>query len=91
MEITNPDTFLVRAGFVLFMLALLTGFLIPVLLNQKMALAAHVPGIMNALVMTSAVPRVKQRKELNYVYFNCTSTNPRSAHSIAAQFSSKVG
>ena len=51
MEITNPDTFLVRAGFVLFMLALLTGFLIPVLLNQKMALAAHVTGIMNALVL----------------------------------------
>jgi hydroxylaminobenzene mutase len=51
MEITNPDTFLVRAGFVLFMLALLTGFLIPLLLNQKMALAAHVTGIMNALVL----------------------------------------
>jgi hypothetical protein len=33
------------------MLALLTGFLIPVLLNQKMALAAHVTGIMNALVL----------------------------------------
>ena len=51
MEFTNPDTFLVRAGFVLFMLALLTGFLIPLLLNQKMALAAHVTGIMNALVL----------------------------------------
>lgn len=51
MEITNPDTFLVRAGFVLFLLALLTGFLIPVLLNKKMALAAHVTGIMNALVL----------------------------------------
>ena len=51
MEITNPDTFLVRAGFVLFMLALLTGFLIPLLLNHKMALAAHVTGIMNALVL----------------------------------------
>jgi hypothetical protein len=33
MEITNPDTLLVRAGFVLFMLALLTGFLIPMLLT----------------------------------------------------------
>jgi hydroxylaminobenzene mutase len=51
MEITNPDILLVRAGFVLFMLALLTGFVIPVLLNQKMALAAHVTGIMNALVL----------------------------------------
>ena len=51
MEITHPDTFRVRAGFVLFMLALLTGFLIPALLNKKMALAAHVTGIMNALVL----------------------------------------
>jgi membrane associated rhomboid family serine protease len=91
MEITNPDTFLVRAGFVLFTLALLTGFVIPVLLNQKMALAAHVTGIMNALVMTSAVRRVKQRKELNYVYFKYTNTAPRSTNSIAARFSSKVG
>jgi (hydroxyamino)benzene mutase len=51
MEIRNADTFLVRAGFVLFMLALLTGSVIPRLLNQKMALAAHVTGIMSALVL----------------------------------------
>jgi hydroxylaminobenzene mutase len=51
MEVLNADTFLIRAGFVLFILALLTGFLIPVLLNKKMALAAHVTGIMNALVL----------------------------------------
>jgi hydroxylaminobenzene mutase len=51
MEITNPDTFLVRAGFVLFVLALLTGLFIPVLLNKKMALAAHVTGVMNALML----------------------------------------
>jgi hypothetical protein len=41
MEITNPEPFLVKAGFVLFILALLSGFFIPVLLNKKMALAAH--------------------------------------------------
>lgn len=51
MEITNPDTFLIRAGFVLFVLALITGLFIPVLLNKKMALAAHVTGIMNALML----------------------------------------
>jgi hypothetical protein len=45
MEITNPDTFLVRAGFVLFTLALLTGLVIPRLLKQKMALTAHVTGL----------------------------------------------
>jgi hydroxylaminobenzene mutase len=33
------------------MLAMLTGFLIPVLRNQKMALAAHVTGVMNGLVL----------------------------------------
>lgn len=51
MEIINSDIFLIRAGFVLFILALLTGFLIPVLLNQRMTLAAHVTGVMNALVL----------------------------------------
>ena len=51
MEITKPDTFLVRAGFVLFTLALLTGFVMPQFLNQKMALAAHLTSIMNALVL----------------------------------------
>ena len=51
MEIINSDIFLIRAGYVLFILALLTGFLIPVLLNQRMTLAAHVTGVMNALVL----------------------------------------
>jgi hydroxylaminobenzene mutase len=51
MENTKPDTFLVRAGFVLFTLALLTGFAVPEFLNQKMALAAHLTGVMNALVL----------------------------------------
>ena len=51
MEITKPDTFLVQAGFVLFTLALLTGFAIPKFLNPKMALAAHLTGVMNALVL----------------------------------------
>lgn len=51
MEISKPDTGLVRAGFVLFTLALLTGFAIPAFHNQRMALAAHVGGILNALVL----------------------------------------
>ena len=51
MEIRKPDTFLIRAGFVLFTLALLTGFAIPEFLNQKMALAAHITGVMNALLL----------------------------------------
>ena len=51
MEIQTPDRFLVRAGFLLFTLALLTGFAIPAFLNQKMALAAHLTGVLNALVL----------------------------------------
>lgn len=51
MEIHKADRFLVRAGFVLFLLALFTGFAIPEFLNQKMALAAHISGVLNALVL----------------------------------------
>ena len=51
MEIHRADRFLVRAGFLLFTLALLTGFGIPAFLNQRMALAAHLGGLMNALVL----------------------------------------
>jgi hydroxylaminobenzene mutase len=51
MEIGKPEPFLIRAGFVLFALALLTGFVVPEFLNQKMALAAHLTGVMNALLL----------------------------------------
>lgn len=51
MEIGKPEPFLIRAGFVLFALALLTGFVLPEFLNQKMALAAHLTGVMNALLL----------------------------------------
>lgn len=51
MEIRKPEPSLVRAGFVLFTLALLTGFAIPAFLNPRMALAAHLTGVLNALVL----------------------------------------
>jgi hydroxylaminobenzene mutase len=51
MESAKADRSLVRAGFVLFTLALLTGFAVPAFLNQRMALAAHLSGIMNALIL----------------------------------------
>ena len=35
----------------LFVLALLTGFAVPAFLNQRMALAAHITGILNALIL----------------------------------------
>jgi hydroxylaminobenzene mutase len=51
MESAKAERSLVRAGFVLFTLALLTGFAVPAFLNQRMALAAHLSGIMNALIL----------------------------------------
>jgi hydroxylaminobenzene mutase len=51
MEIHKADRFLLRAGFVLFTIALLTGFAIPAFLNQRMAVVAHLGGILNALVL----------------------------------------
>ena len=51
METGKADRCLVRSGFVLFLLALLTGLAIPVFLNQKMALAAHVTGVLNGLML----------------------------------------
>src|SRR5512136_3037463 len=51
IRIRKPEASLVRAGFLLLTLALLTGFAIPAFLNQKMALAAHVSGVLNALVL----------------------------------------
>ena len=50
MEAPQAERLLIRAGFILFTLALLTGFAIPAL-NHRMALAAHLTGILNALVL----------------------------------------
>ena len=51
MESRTPASLLIRAGFVLFTLALLTGLAVPAFLNQKMAVAAHVTGVLNALLL----------------------------------------
>ena len=51
MEIRKAEPLLIRAGFVLFTLALLTGLAVPAFLNQKMAVAAHLTGVLNALVL----------------------------------------
>ncbi len=53
METKTPDRSLIRAGFLLFTLSLLTGFAIPSLLNPRMGLAAHQTGVMNALVLVA--------------------------------------
>jgi len=51
MEVRTVDRFLIRAGFVLFTLALLTGLAVPGFLNHRMAVAAHLTGVVNALVL----------------------------------------
>ena len=51
METPQAERRLVRSGFVLFTLALLTGFAIPAFTNHRMALAAHVGGVLNALIL----------------------------------------
>jgi len=38
---------IIAAGAILFLLGLLTGFVIPVLLNPRMGLASHLEGVMN--------------------------------------------
>lgn len=51
MEIWKAELLLIRAGFVLFTLALLTGLAVPAFLNPRMAVAAHLTGVLNALVL----------------------------------------
>lgn len=57
MEIRKAELLLIRAGFVLFTLALLTGLAVPAFLNQKMAVAAHLTGVVNALLLILSVSR----------------------------------
>jgi len=51
MEVPKVERLLVRAGFVLFTLALLTGLAVPAFLNHRMAVAAHLTGVVNALLL----------------------------------------
>ena len=51
MDAPKVDRLLIRAGFVLFTLALLTGLVIPAFLNHRMAVAAHLTGVLNALLL----------------------------------------
>ncbi len=51
MEIRKAEPLLIRAGFVLFTLALITGLAVPAFLNPRMAVAAHLTGVLNALLL----------------------------------------
>jgi (hydroxyamino)benzene mutase len=51
MEIQKIEPLLIRAGFVLFTVALLTGFAVPAFLNPRMAVAGHLTAILNAIFL----------------------------------------
>jgi len=51
MEMRKADLHLIRAGFILFTLALVTGLAVPVFVNPRMAVAAHVNAILGAIVL----------------------------------------
>ena len=51
MPETGFDRSLTRAGFVLILLALATGLAVPAFLNPRMAVAAHLGGLMNGLLL----------------------------------------
>jgi (hydroxyamino)benzene mutase len=46
-----PDRGILRAGFVLLILAMLTGLAIPVATNHRLALASHLTGLLGALIL----------------------------------------
>ncbi len=52
MNITTQRT-LIAAGAILFLLGLLTGFVIPEFVNPRMGLASHLEGVMNGTFLTA--------------------------------------
>jgi hydroxylaminobenzene mutase len=51
MRIEDPRRYLFTAGILLFLLALVTGMLMPLLPNMRMGLSAHLVGILGALFL----------------------------------------
>jgi hydroxylaminobenzene mutase len=49
----RPDRVLLRAGFLLVLFALFTGFAIPAFRNQHMAVSVHVSGVLNGLLLVA--------------------------------------
>lgn len=52
-DTVHADRMLLRASFFLFLLALLNGMAIPKFLNPRLALSAHLTGLMNSFALTS--------------------------------------
>jgi hydroxylaminobenzene mutase len=77
-----PDRRILRAGFVLFLLAMLTGLAVPATANPKMALASHLTGVLGALilmVLAVAWPALSRRalpaKLIRYCFVSAAYAN----------------
>jgi hydroxylaminobenzene mutase len=77
-----PDRRILRAGFVLFILAMLTGLAIPATTNHKMALASHLTGLLGALtlmVLAAVWPALSRRalpaKLIRYSFISSAYAN----------------
>lgn len=51
MTAADRDRLLVRNGFFLFLIGLLTGFAVPALRNSRMGLSAHLEGVLNGIFL----------------------------------------
>ncbi len=49
--VTNRERWLYQLGIILFLMGLLTGFLLPLMENARMGLSSHLEGIMNGMVL----------------------------------------
>ncbi|MFO7529453.1 MAG: hypothetical protein R6W86_11695 [Marinobacter sp.] len=49
--VTNRERRLYQLGIILFLMGLLTGFLLPLMENARMGLSSHLEGIMNGVVL----------------------------------------
>jgi hydroxylaminobenzene mutase len=47
------DTVLLQLGIILFLIGLLTGFVIPKLVNSRMGLASHLEGVLNGIFLVA--------------------------------------
>ena len=48
---SKQSDFLIFSGFILFLLGLIVGLVVPVLANPRMALSSHIEGVMNGLFL----------------------------------------
>ena len=77
-----PDRPILRAGFVLLLLSLLTGVAIPITANPKLALASHLTGYLGALslmVLAAVWPALSRRarpaKLIRYCFVSAAYAN----------------